>query len=210
MVAFDRRRKRLRVRRRGDAVGRDRRGEGMREVDVRAGVAGPSAAARLAGEAPSAFQPTCGIFRRCAASPCSSRQRPASTPRPGTSGASSLPSNSHCMPTQMPSSGVPASTARPIASRHGAPSAVGGGEMADAGHDQAGGARAVAGRLGHRELGAERGQRLLDRRQVAGAVVDQRDHSRPFVLGSIFASRASFAQATRSARANALNTASTW
>ena len=30
------------------------------------------------------------------------------------------------------------------------------------------------------------------------------------MLGSIFASRASFAQATRSARANALNTASTW
>ena len=40
--------------------------------------------------------------------------------------------------------------------------------------------------------------------QIAGAVVEQRDHSRPFVLGSIFASRRSFAQATRSARANAL------
>ena len=67
----------------------------------------------------------------------------------------------------------------------------------------------VGGRSGVDELGAERRQRLAHRRQVAGAVVDERDHSSPFVLGSIFASRASRAQATRSARANALNTAST-
>ena len=55
---------------------------------------------------------------------------------------------------------------------------------------------------------AKRRERLADRREIAGAVVDQRDHSSPFVLGSIFASRRSFAQATRSARANALKHAS--
>ena len=38
---------------------------------------------------------------------------------------------------------------------------------------------------------------LSHRRQVAGAVVDQRDHSRPLVLGSIFARRLSFEHATR-------------
>ena len=72
--------------------------------------------------------------------------------------------------------------------------------------------RAGAARRRRRDvkLGAERRERLAHRRQVAGAVVDERDHSSPFVLGSIFASRASFAQATRSARANALNTASMW
>ena len=51
-------------------------------------------------------------------------------------------------------------------------------------------------------------ERLSHRRQVAGAVVDERDHSRPFVLGSIFARRLSFEHATRSARANALKHAS--
>ena len=60
------------------------------------------------------------------------------------------------------------------------------------------------------EVDPERRERLPHRRQVAGAVVDQSDHSRPLVLGSIFASRASRAQATRNARANALNTASMW
>ena len=66
----------------------------------------------------------------------------------------------------------------------------------------------LAGRLGREDVGADRGERLAHRREVAGAVVDERDHSSPFVLGSILASRLSFAQATRSARANALNTAS--
>ena len=57
----------------------------------------------------------------------------------------------------------------------------------------------------------DRRQRLLDRGQVACPIVDERDrsHSRPFVDGSIRARRRSRAQATRSARANALNTAST-
>jgi len=65
------------------------------------------------------------------------------------------------------------------------------------------------GRLFRRhELGAERRQGLAHRGEIAGAVVHERDHNNPFVLGSIFASRLSFAQATRSALANALNTAS--
>ena len=55
-------------------------------------------------------------------------------------------------------------------------------------------------------LGAE----LYTPERPAGLVIDQRNHSRPLVLGSIFASRLSFATATRRARANALNTASTW
>src|SRR5262245_9570346 len=57
-------------------------------------------------------------------------------------------------------------------------------------------------------VGADRRQRLLDGRQVSGLVIDQRDHSRPLVLGSMRASRLSFAHATRSARPNALKTAS--
>ena len=42
------------------------------------------------------------------------------------------------------------------------------------------------------DLGADGGERLAHRGQVAGAVVDQRNHSRPFVFGSIFASRLSW------------------
>src|SRR5580765_6002370 len=60
----------------------------------------------------------------------------------------------------------------------------------------------------HEHVGANRRQRLLDGRQVSGPVIDQRDHRRPLVLGSMRASRLSFAHATRSARANALKTAS--
>ena len=43
---------------------------------------------------------------------------------------------------------------------------------------------------------------------VARAIVDNRDHKRPLVLGSILASCLSREQATRTARANALNRAS--
>mgnify|MGYP003693635583 CR=1 FL=1 len=70
--------------------------------------------------------------------------------------------------------------------------------------------RTAAGVAGVANSAPSVGQRLAHRRQVAGAVVDERNHSSPFVLGSIFARRASFAHATRSARANALNTASMW
>ena len=46
---------------------------------------------------------------------------------------------------------------------------------------------------------------FLDRNQVAGAVVNDGNHSNPLVLGSMPASRRSRQQAARSARANALN-----
>jgi len=82
-------------------------------------------------------------------------------------------------------------------------------EVADARHDHRREPRELAGCRRSRELSAERRECLTHGRQVAGAVVDKGDHSRPFVLGNIFARRASRAQATRSARPNALNTAST-
>ena len=81
--------------------------------------------------------------------------------------------------------------------------------MADAWHDDGVRPVEIGSRGGHEEIGAEGGERLLDGRQVAGVIVDQCNHSSPFVLGSIRASRRSVEQATRSARANALNTAST-
>ena len=64
--------------------------------------------------------------------------------------------------------------------------------------------------MGRNMFGPDRGECLFDRGQIARAVIDQGDraHSSPFVLGSIRASRLSRSQATRSARANALNTAS--
>ena len=81
-------------------------------------------------------------------------------------------------------------------------------EVADAGHDDRGRPFEIGRRRRVVQLGANRGERLAHRRQVAGLVVDERDHSSPLVLGSIRASCLSFAQATRSARANALKTAS--
>jgi hypothetical protein len=71
-----------------------------------------------------AFQPTCGTFSRFSASPSSRAIRPFMTPSPATPGASSLPSNSHCMPTQMPNSGVPSRAASPIVWRHSSSSAL--------------------------------------------------------------------------------------
>src|SRR5262245_5140752 len=69
-----------------------------------------------------AFQPTCGTLSRSSVLPARRLMRPDITPRPSTPGASSLPSKSHCMPTQMPKSGVPAPVASAMASRHGASS----------------------------------------------------------------------------------------
>ena len=47
------------------------------------------------------FQPTCGTLRSTSRS-----QVPLKQPKPATPGASVLPSNNHCSPTQMPRSGV--------------------------------------------------------------------------------------------------------
>src|SRR6266851_7667192 len=81
-------------------------------------------------------------------------------------------------------------------------------EVSDAGDDDAARLGQIAGRFWHEDVRPDRGERFLHRRQVAGLVIDERDHSRPLVLGNMRASRRSFAQATRSARANALKTAS--
>ena len=108
----------------------------------------------------------------------------------------------------MPSSGTPSSTVVWIAVRQSSVRRARGVEVADAGHDDAVGAAELAGDRRRPDAGAERGERLAHRRQIAGAVVDERDHSRPFVLGSMRARRLSFEHATRSARANALKHAS--
>ena len=84
-----------------------------------------------------------------------------------------------------------------------------GAEVADAWHDDRGRAFEIGRQRRVVQLGADGGERLAHRREVAGLVVDEGNHSSPLVLGSIRASRLSLAQATRSARANALNTAST-
>ena len=111
----------------------------------------------------------------------------------------------------MPSSGTPRVDRRRGSPRIQPPVERGGGtEVADAGDDDPGRAWQVR-RIARREqLGAAAVEPFAHRRQVARAVIDERDHSSPFVLGSIRARRRSRAHATRSARANALNTASTW
>jgi hypothetical protein len=80
--------------------------------------------------------------------------------------------------------------------------------VAHAGHDN--GRRPIE--IGWRrrivQVGSNRRERLSNGGEVASLVIDQRNHSKPLVLGNIRASCLSFEQATRNARANALNTAS--
>src|ERR1700733_15879815 len=59
-----------------------------------------------------------------------------------------------------------------------------------------------------RRLAPQGIERLHHRGQVAGFVVNDSDHSNPLVLGSISPNCLSLEHATRSARANALNSAS--
>jgi len=69
--------------------------------------------------------------------------------------------------------------------------------------------RAHHGRVfGDLGCGAKRCEGLHHRSQIAGLVVDDCDHNKPLVLGSISPSCLSREQATRRARANALNSAS--
>ena len=63
-----------------------------------------------------------------------------------------------------------------MASRHCVVQRPGGAEVAHAGHDDAASPAQLVGRRRHEHVGSDGGQRLLDRRQVAGAVVDERDH----------------------------------
>ena len=191
----------------GDRVAGDRRGVGVREVHLRAvgDAVDDRRRRRVIVEAvPADVRHLEPRSRR----PSSRRHGPDSRPRPGQSGASSLPSNSHCMPRQMPSSGRPSPTRARIASTHAPSSARVAPKWPTPGTMMPSRVGELVRRVRREHVGADRGERLAHRRQVAGAVVDERDHSRPLVLGSIRASRLSFAQATRSARANALKTAS--
>ena len=211
-IALDDRRKRLRMRRRRHAVGGHRRRVGVREIDVRArrelakqsAAQGP-ASLRLE-RVPADMRDLEALLRISTKPRHPSRQDGEAL----TSGASSLPSKSHCMPRQMPSRGVPPATAFAIASRQAPSSAAVAAKLPTPGTIRPDALAHSSGDCGVPELGAERRERLAHRREVARAVVDERNHSSPFVLGSIFASRASLAHATRKARANALNTASTW
>ena len=85
----------------GDAGRRDGRCVGVREVDLRSVVDGVENPRRT----PNLQRVPADVrhLQRCG----QKVERPSSRPRPGTSGASSLPSNRYCRPRQMPSSGTP-------------------------------------------------------------------------------------------------------
>ena len=134
--------------------------------------------------------------------------RPGSHPRPATAGASSLPSNSHCMPRQMPRNGDAGSSRRRIADRQLVVSDAVAAKWPTPGRTMAAARSRSAGAAGSSTSAPHARKRLAHRGEVAGAVVDERDHSSSFVLGSTRARRRSRAHATRSARANALNDAS--
>ena len=88
------------------------------------------------------FQPMCGTTGACSRS-----TTPGHSSQPSVSTPCSTPrSNSTCMPTQMPSTGRPPASRRPITSwpRDRAQPGHAGGERADAGHDESVG---VLGRL---------------------------------------------------------------
>ena len=119
----------------------------------------------------------------------------------------------------MPSSGTPVATAARIAARHSRVERARRAEVADARHDDRRAARAaLTASAGVKTSAPIAAKRLSHRGQVAGAVVDECDHmvsmrsftAVPWCSAASRASRLSLAQATRSARANALNTASIW
>ena len=198
---------------RRDRVARDRRDVAVREVHLRA-VRDAFDDRRLS-RSSSEFQPTCGtLMRRCPAWRLSADgTRPTARRARGQSGASSLPSNSHCMPRQMPSSGRPSPTRcqngvdPPRSSARVAPKWPTPGTMTPM-------------RRRARPATPARTRRRRPPRAPSSPtsdcrlVVDEGNHGAPSLtavlwsIGSILASRLSFAQATRSARANALNTAS--
>ena len=113
---------------------------------------------------------------------CQLKHTPSNAPRPSTSGASSLPSNSHCKPTQIPNNGMPSSTIVLMAVRHQQRGRWWS-RSGPRGHDHAVGAAELAGDGWRPHLRTDRGQRFSHRREIAGAVVDQRDHSSPSLLG---------------------------
>ena len=89
------------------------------------------------------------------------------------SGASALPSNSHCMPRQMPSSGRPASMPRLIVRVHSSASVSVAPKWPTPGTTTASASSRSRGSAGHEQIRADRRERLLDRRQISRAVINQ-------------------------------------
>ena len=80
--------------------------------------------------------------------------------------------------------------------------------MSYSGKNQFIGAPDQFGIVSHNYISIQVLERLSYRCEVARLIVDDGDHRSPLVLGSIFARRLSLEQATRRARAKALNRAS--
>ena len=199
------------VRRAWRRTRRDRRRVGVREVERTR----PSG--RPAGAAPAAarpwterFQPTCGTFRRA---PSGSRSgsrviRPGSTPRPGSAGrfVAALEQPLHAEADAedgTPSANAPSDDASRQPARRATRWRRSGRRRAR--RSPAAPARSSGARGCDAPPAPMARSALRTDVRLPGAVVDERDHSSSFVLGSMRASRRSRAQATRSARANALN-----
>ena len=207
MVALDGRGERPAVRGGRHAVGGDRRGERVREVDLRA-------------VSDAVEEPRCRVYararssRRAAPSPSTAAARivPLISPRPGNvSRLVARPRTATACRGRCRAAAAPPSSACRIAS----PPSPSSGVVARSGRRRARRSpRAVArsaGVRGREELRAERREALAHRGQIAGAVVDEGNHNKPLrARQHAFASCLSFAHATRSARANALKTASMW
>ena len=95
--------------------------------------------------------------------------------QPGHSGASTLPSYSHCIPTQIPSSGFPASMPSRIAACQSGVSDRVAEKWPTPGTTTAVARSRSAGRSGREDIGAEVVKGLPDRRQVSCAVVNESD-----------------------------------
>ncbi len=152
----------------------------MREIDVRAVATPVEQARRLR---PIERIPA-DVRHLRAAAPRDPRAPAGDRPSPGTSGASSLPSYSHCMPRQIPSRGAPASTRRRIAQHASARQARRSPRsVRRRGRRWRCGIEIVR-RAGIVEIGTDRGEPLADRREIPGAVIDQRNrYSRPLRRG---------------------------
>ena len=138
----------------------------------------------------SEFQPTCGTLSAPLSSRGSREQTPAMAPSPLTPGASSLPSNSHCMPEADAEQRRAAFGRAPDGRGPRAVERRGRAEVPDARDDDAVDAGELGWVGGREQIRAGGGKPLADRREIARAVIDERDHRSPLVLGSIRAMRA--------------------
>ena len=120
------------------------------------------------------FQPTCGtlsvVWKRS--------QRPSKSASPCVSGASVEPANCHCIPTQMPRNGMPRAIASSTASRtplRGQPLAWSQ-KCPTPGSTRACGIAHLRGIVGDHRLLPKMGEGLAHAGQVAGFVIDERNH----------------------------------